>query len=240
MATFLWNRQTDEFELGQWLKGRIYERRCDLSPDGKYLVYFAMNGKWNEEARGAWTAISVAPYLRALALFPQGHCYFGGGLWVNATSYWLNGSPDVLRNTDSVQRDLNFKPKGSVGSECLSVYFPRLLRDGWRLVSTPGQNIVTFEKELTHDWVLRKLCHAQIHSPVGKGCYWDEHFLANVHTHTLIPLASWEWADVDRNRLVWAEQGMLKAAKIGPDGLEEVATLFDFNPCQFEERIAPY
>ena len=36
-----WNTDTDDFEGGQWFKGRIYERRCDLSPDGRYLIYFA-------------------------------------------------------------------------------------------------------------------------------------------------------------------------------------------------------
>ncbi len=29
-----WNTKTDTFEAGQWFHGRIYERRCDLSPDG--------------------------------------------------------------------------------------------------------------------------------------------------------------------------------------------------------------
>ncbi len=58
VSTLLWHRKNDEFQLGQWLKGRIYERRSDLSPDGKYLIYFAMNGQWNSEARGSWTAIS--------------------------------------------------------------------------------------------------------------------------------------------------------------------------------------
>ena len=41
VCTVLWNRRTDEFTLGQWLKGRIYEDRCDLSPDGRYFIYFA-------------------------------------------------------------------------------------------------------------------------------------------------------------------------------------------------------
>jgi hypothetical protein len=68
VATLLWNRMKDEFQLGQWLKGRIYERRSDLSPDGKHFLYFAMNGKWQTEARGSWTAISRAPYLKALAI----------------------------------------------------------------------------------------------------------------------------------------------------------------------------
>jgi hypothetical protein len=71
VATFLWDRRHDEFSLGQWLKGRIYERRSDLSSDGKYLIYFAMNGKWRSETQGSWTAISRAPYLKALALFAQ-------------------------------------------------------------------------------------------------------------------------------------------------------------------------
>lgn len=30
VATFSWDRATDEVKLGQWLKGRIYERRADL------------------------------------------------------------------------------------------------------------------------------------------------------------------------------------------------------------------
>src|SRR5262245_34353061 len=34
VATFAWDRTSDEVQLGQWLKGRIYERRSDLSPDG--------------------------------------------------------------------------------------------------------------------------------------------------------------------------------------------------------------
>src|SRR4051794_10940713 len=71
VCSLLWDRRSDQFQVGQWLKGRIYERRSDLSPDGKHLIYFAMNGRWTSEAKGAWTAISKAPYLKALALFPK-------------------------------------------------------------------------------------------------------------------------------------------------------------------------
>lgn len=72
-----WDRRNDTFQIGQWLKGRIYERRCDLSPDGEYLIYFAMNGRWQSETKGSWTAISRAPYLKALALFSKGDCWQG-------------------------------------------------------------------------------------------------------------------------------------------------------------------
>ncbi len=83
VATILWNRDTDDFQVGQWLKGRIYERRSDLSPDGRYFIYFAMNGKWSTESEGSWTAVSRSPYLKAIAMFPKGDCWNGGGLWTD-------------------------------------------------------------------------------------------------------------------------------------------------------------
>src|SRR3954469_17262682 len=78
VCTVLWDRKTDEFTLGQWMRGRIYERRCDLSPDGRHLVYFAMNGRWDAETKGAWTGVSRAPYLKAITLLAKGDCWNGG------------------------------------------------------------------------------------------------------------------------------------------------------------------
>ena len=34
----LWHTDTDTFEHGQWIKGRIYERRSDVSADGRLFV----------------------------------------------------------------------------------------------------------------------------------------------------------------------------------------------------------
>ncbi len=89
-AVIGWDQTTDKFQLGQWLYGRIYERRCDLSPDGKYLIYFAMNGQWQSEVKGSWTAISRTPFLKALTLFAKGDCWNGGGLFFSSREYWLN------------------------------------------------------------------------------------------------------------------------------------------------------
>ena len=49
-----------------------------------------MNGKWDSEAKGAWTAIARAPYLKAFIVFPKGDCWNGGGLWTAKNTYWLN------------------------------------------------------------------------------------------------------------------------------------------------------
>jgi len=62
----LWHRDSDRFEDGQWLKHKVYTDRCDLSPDGRHFLYFALDGKWGSAARGSYTAISRPPFFTAL------------------------------------------------------------------------------------------------------------------------------------------------------------------------------
>jgi len=92
------------------VQGRLYERRCDLSPDGQWLLYFAINGKAWREAKGSWTAISKAPYLKALVLWAKGDTWCGGGLFTGTTRYWLNDGPSgrhqLVRDDPRVERDL--------------------------------------------------------------------------------------------------------------------------------------
>jgi hypothetical protein len=82
-----WWLDDDRIEPGQWLKGRIYERRCDLSPNGDLLIYFA--AKW-ETAMSTWTAISRTPFLSALALWPKGDAWGGGGVFESQNVIGLN------------------------------------------------------------------------------------------------------------------------------------------------------
>lgn len=82
-----WWLDDDRLEEGQWLKGRIYERRCDLSPDGELLIYFA--AKWTGPYQ-TWTAVSRPPYLSALALWPKGDAWGGGGLFMSSKTIGLN------------------------------------------------------------------------------------------------------------------------------------------------------
>src|SRR5215210_4376444 len=76
-----WNLENDTFEAGQWLRGRIYERRSDLSPDGALLVYFAAKHSAKTWQQSSWTAISRPPYLKALSFWFKGDCWSGGGLF---------------------------------------------------------------------------------------------------------------------------------------------------------------
>jgi hypothetical protein len=245
VCTFGWNRSDDTFFVGQWLRGRIYERRADVSPDGKHLIYFAMNGRWVSETKGAWTAVSRAPYLKAIVLLAKGDCWNGGGLFTRDRLYWLNDGygHELLHDSSEVVRDRAFVPPSIGNNECLGVYFPRLVRDGWQLVRREKgseQELVVFEKPLHGYWTLRKLAIATLNHPVGKGVYYDKHELEDSRTGRRLAFPDWEWADADRDRLVWAESGMLHAAKITSEGPTDVRTLRDFNSDEYARIKAPY
>jgi hypothetical protein len=242
----LWNRKTDAFRVGQWFHGRIYERRSDLSPDGRHLIYFAMNGRWKSETGGSWTAISRAPWLKAIVLLGKGDCWYGGGLFTSDKTYWVNDGDGHrnLRDCREVRRDTRFAPTRYYGGECPGVYYVRLQRDGWLLrdPSNAGQGDCTvFEKNLPKGWILRKFAHAQVGSPPGKGCSWDEHELENPESKSLLKLPAWEWAELDGKRVVWAEKGCLFASSIrSAKHLGEPKQLHDFNGMVFEPIAAPY
>lgn len=95
----LWNTAKDSFEHGAWFKGRIYEEKYDLSPDGELLIYFALKGKgWNTSYKGSWTAISRPPWLYALTLWPHGGTWGGGGCFFDDRVVILRGSSGVHPN----------------------------------------------------------------------------------------------------------------------------------------------
>lgn len=78
-----WDMRHDRFEHGAWIKGRIYEDKCDLSTDGELFIYFVHQGSRGMTAfTHAWTAISRAPWLHALVLWPEGSTWGGGGRFV--------------------------------------------------------------------------------------------------------------------------------------------------------------
>jgi hypothetical protein len=129
-----WNLGSDTLEYGQWFKGRIYERRCDLSPSGDLLLYFA--AKYKEPMR-SWTAISKPPYLTALALWPKGDGWGGGGFFDSELSVQLNHRPgeDVLQEGLRLKKNMRISLYGSRPGwgEDFPIYHSLLLRNGWKL-----------------------------------------------------------------------------------------------------------
>ncbi len=145
-----WNTTTDVFDMGQWFRGRIYERRCDLSPSGEKLIYFAAKHHLRNahpSYTSTWTAISKIPYLTALALWPNGGTtYHGGGLFAAENTIGLNS---YVHRHSNPARDLPAEahPEHAPppGVQIVPLVFTsgdglfplRLVRDGWKL-TTPG------------------------------------------------------------------------------------------------------
>jgi hypothetical protein len=88
----LWDTDRDVFTEGAWFRGRIFAEKCDLSPDGRLFVYAAYKGdRIRTSYTDSWTAVSRPPWLHALALWPMGTTYGGGGRFVDNRRLILRG-----------------------------------------------------------------------------------------------------------------------------------------------------
>lgn len=130
-----WWLDSDTIEPGQWLKGRIYERRCDLSPNGDLLVYFA--ARWSGPIE-TWTAVSRPPYFTALALWPKGDAWGGGGLFLGPREIGLNHREGKLGLADGFKLPRGVKvsryAEYAGHGEDNPIEDVRLMRSGWRRV----------------------------------------------------------------------------------------------------------
>lgn len=61
-----WDLEQGQYEPGGWLRGRIFPRRSDLSPDGCWLCYFAHKPTATWDPGEAYIAVSKLPWLTAL------------------------------------------------------------------------------------------------------------------------------------------------------------------------------
>ncbi len=106
----LWHRDTDTFEDGQWLKHKVYLDWCDLSPDGRHFIYFMLDAKWSSDTEGAYTVISRPPYFTAIALFPEGDTWAGGGRFLDNANYVAVGGSDIIGRDEGLTRLFRREP----------------------------------------------------------------------------------------------------------------------------------
>jgi hypothetical protein len=81
-----WDLAQARYEPGAWLRGRIFPRRSDLSPDGRFLCYFAHKPSAAWDHGEAYVAISRLPWLTALHAF--GTC----GTWTRGYHFTEGGA----------------------------------------------------------------------------------------------------------------------------------------------------
>ena len=135
-----WNLETDEVTPGQWITGRVYTRRCDLSPDGKLLVasftnYSEALARKLKRETGGWTALSRPPYFSAIGVWEGIGAYNGGGHWYGPRHLGLNLDLDADVKS-APPKWLKYDFLGLPRSENEEIFRLRLLRDGWKEAQT--------------------------------------------------------------------------------------------------------
>jgi len=92
-AVGCWDVAAVTYEQGAWLHGTLYPQRCDVSPDGRWLVYFALQPSATWELGWTYVAIARLPWLHALAAWPTDGTWSRGCHFVGDTSARLEGEP---------------------------------------------------------------------------------------------------------------------------------------------------
>ena len=251
-----WRTDTHELEAGQWLKGRIYERRCDVSPSGDKLVYFAGNHK---PPLYTWTAVSRPPYLTALALWPKGDTWGGGGVFRGERTLHLDhcAGPQMEPGAGSripgkFRVEVLSDHAASAGIEPL--WTARMLRDGWEVQQWGSPLQQTLESEAWYTFaepqVLTKAHRDLVLETRLVGIkQTDGPWLVTEHRVTrrggelVLDLGRSDWADWSLGgELLVARDGLLSRGRVvgsGRSDLEALEPLFDLRALRFEQVESP-
>jgi hypothetical protein len=201
-----WNTQTDQIESGSWFEGRIYPFRCDVSFDGRFMVYFAMGS----DARSTWTGVCEPPFLHTVAEWRQPSTYDGGGIFWEKNLLFVN---PVLNKVGSGHESLPFAtehfPIGHVSGD--QMLYCRMERDGYQLnrpfgkekdkMLDPDDPEWTMRPTNQHPWLRMKY---RQRSSLGTSFVFDLPDYPNLLDHQVT------WATYDSlGQLLIAREGVL-------------------------------
>ena len=255
----LWSQSTNQRSKVLWYHGRVYEWRCDLSYDGRFVVFFATVPRPTDQVYGM-TSVCRAPWGQPLFRWTQGHSNCGGGVFIDPRTLHLNvvNEPEVLESTPPVEVvrsiktlpfNVDLKPWG-LGEDDPTRQM-RLKRDGWWCVEEGGpwkddpETGRWPEVEPVYRW-----------SPPGGG--WHIDFIEEGYTleqrpgggylrryvmsdgRNLAEVLNIERLDhvtIDRmGRLLVAGDGFVRAIPVSPDGeLGEPESVLNFNRLKPED-----
>ncbi|HSR43194.1 MAG TPA: hypothetical protein VLL48_13495 [Longimicrobiales bacterium] len=99
-----WDLSALRYEPGAWIRATLYPQKCDLSPDGRWLLYSALDYRGDWGAGSIYEAVSRLPWLHALAAWEAGTTYTRGAHFVDEPGRNGLGAPDVGDATPLLRR----------------------------------------------------------------------------------------------------------------------------------------
>ena len=230
-----WDLAAGRYQGGAWLGGRIFPRRSDLSPDGKWLCYFAHKPSARWEHGDAYVAISKLPWLTAL------HAFATCGTWTRGYHFTREGPS----NPDGVRLPIPFGLRPTP-----AVQFESERRRGW--VESPDSPI----RSAGDAWDQHRNARMEKPQPGGEGVlhvesvghaggefkepaidgmrvrYWLE------RDGDVLVLDDLQWADWDREgrMLVATRSGRLQVLEMGT---QTPAVVFDADLSALEPNPEP-
>jgi hypothetical protein len=239
-----WDLERDTFEAGQWLKARLHEHHCDLSPEGDRLLYLA--AKYTGEKTGTFTAISRPPYFTALALWPlDGTWQGGGGVWESQIQVLLAHHPDALELAAGFALPAGFEA-GKQPTSHISAFGPvfaaRMQKDGWQAVqkgmAVGGGQIVP--SEIWSKPSPKRPTSVSLRLRMqGYGEHPHPRVYELVGESSSVELGPADWADWGASGdLLLARDNRIYRVRVTADSIE-AKELVDLSGLAFEEREAP-
>jgi hypothetical protein len=236
----LWHTDTDQFEHGQWMRARVFERRSDLSDDGSLFVAFVRGSAGPSQGNAdTGVALSRPPWFTALALWFVGGTWYTGGYFPDRYRLWIgwdSPQPDQGRLPNWLRMDSERPPyiDGTNDWTDRTAWMNRLLRDGW--TRRAGAIPETWERTSpAGDATLAMRIVTNIDFRAYGGRYVIEYAVRTEPDGQEVELGRATWADWDqRGRIIVASDGRLSHWQ--PSGFTNIA---DFNDQTPDPQPAP-
>ena len=201
------------------MKGRVYERRSDVSADGSLFAAFIRQsgptGSREPPSAETWVAVSRPPYFTALAVWFVGGTYYTGAFFPDRSSLWhgfqeqppdIGSVPAWLETTPPL--DIAYIDRTNEWTD-RTVHFNRLLRDGWQKTADDGPYTTTWERQHPGGPLRLRMRHRFEDFSVYGGPYVVQYSVCRPDAAEA-DLGQATWADWDQQgRLVLARDGRL-------------------------------
>jgi hypothetical protein len=237
----------------KWSGRRIEEaeRMLDKKNAGKptydLRLLLKRKPKVRDEYTYAWTAVSRPPYLTALALWPKGDCWHGGGLFKSNRLLWLNHKPLVaVPHRDHLPVGLRVEANPGACGEDDPIYSMRLERDGWKRVQDwkyewagLGNGFRTEQPDVLEKAAMKNASMKLVMRRSISVFKYTESFSVKSDSSE-VELRRAEWVDWDyAGRLVFFRSGRLYAANLSEFPTISETELVDLNPLKPEATVSP-